>query len=215
MADPIEPPLAAKSGAGIYFDGVTSARRDVIVELAPGGLQVSGGDGRALTTWSYDEIEGLAAPDNILRLGRRGSAALERLEIRDPDFAAAIDARAEYVDRTGSLERRQRLSVIRWSVGATVSLLVVAWFGVPAIATRVTPLLPTGIELKLGDAVNMQVRAMLDTRKKGAAFDCGTAAPEIPGRAALDKLVRRLEAAAALPLALRTNVVRRTEANAL
>jgi predicted Zn-dependent protease len=75
--------------------------------------------------------------------------------------------------------------------------------------------LPAGIELKLGDAVNMQVRGMLDTRKKGAAFDCGTAAPEIPGRAALDKLLRRLETVAALPLPLRTNVVRRTEANAL
>ena len=37
------------SGAGIYFDGVTSARRDVVVELAPAGLQISSRDGRA--TW--------------------------------------------------------------------------------------------------------------------------------------------------------------------
>lgn len=215
MADTIEPPQAATSGPGIYFDGVTSARRDVVVELAPAGLQISGGDGRALTTWSYEEIEGVAAPDSILRLGRRGSAALERLEIRDPVFAAAIDARADNVDRSGSLGRRQRLSVIGWSLGATVSLLVVAWFGVPAIAARVAPLLPIGIEVKLGDAVNMQVRGMLDTGKKGAAFDCGAAVPEIPGRAALNKLLQRLETAAALPLPLRTNVVRRTEANAL
>ena len=56
---------------------------------------------------------------------------------------------------------------------------------------------------------------MLDIRKAGAAFDCGMAAAEMPGRAALDKLVRRLEAAAALPLPLRTNVVRRNEANAM
>ena len=103
MAGTIEPPQTAMSGAGIYFDGVTSTRRDVVVVLAPAGLQISGGDGRALTTWSYDEIEGLAAPDNTLRLGRRGNAALERLEIRDPAFAAAIDARADNVDRSGSL----------------------------------------------------------------------------------------------------------------
>jgi Zn-dependent protease with chaperone function len=203
------------SGAGIYFDGVTSARRDVIVELAPAALQISDRESGSRTEWPYDEIEGLAAPDNILRLGRRGSAALERLEIRDPAFAAEIDARAAHVDRTGITQGRQRMRVIGWSVGATASLLLVAWFGVPAIATRLTPLLPATLERKLGDAVNMQVRGMLDTRKGGAAFDCGTAASEIRGRAALDKLVRRLEAAAALPLSLRTDVVRRNEPNAL
>ena len=203
------------SGAGIYFDGLTSARSAVVVELAAAGLQISDRDGRARAKWPYDEIESLTAPDNILRLGRRGSATLERLEIRDPAFAAEIDARAAHVDRTGSLQRRQRMSVIGWSVGATASLLLVAWFGVPAIATRLTPLLPAAVERKLGDAVNMQVRGILDTRKGGAAFDCGTATSEMPGRAALDKLVRRLEAAAALPVPLRTNVVRRTEANAL
>jgi Zn-dependent protease with chaperone function len=203
------------SGAGIYFDGMTSARHDVTVALTRDGLQISAKDGGTQANWPYDQIEGLTAPDKILRLGRRGSAALERLEILDPALAAEIDARATYVDRSGLLQRRQRMSVIGWSVGATASLLVVAWFGVPAIAARLTPLLPATIELKLGDAVNMQVRGMLDTPKNGAGFDCGTAASERPGRTALDKMVRRLEAVAALPLPLRTTVVRRTEANAI
>ena len=79
------------------------------------------------------------------------------------------------------VQRRQRMRVIGWSMGATASLLLVAWFGVPAIAARLTPLLPVTFERMLGDAVNVQVRGMLDTRKAGAAFDCGTAAAEIPG----------------------------------
>jgi len=78
-------------GAGIYFDGRTSARHDATVTLAASGLQIAGRDGRLLAEWPYDEIEGLAAPDAVLRLGRRGSAPLERLEILDPQFAAAID----------------------------------------------------------------------------------------------------------------------------
>ena len=105
--------------------------------------------------------------------------------------------------------------MIAWSMGATASLLVVAWFGVPAIAARLTPLLPATIELKLGGAVNMQVRSMLDTPQEWRWLRCGVAASERPGRTALDKMVRRLEAVAALPLPLRTNVVRRTEANAI
>jgi Zn-dependent protease with chaperone function len=203
------------AGAGIYFDGRTSARHDARVTLGQPALQIAGHDGALLAEWPYDEIEGLAAPDNVLRLGRRGSATLERLEILDPAFAAAIDARADYVDRTGARQRRQRLSVIGWSVAATVSLVLVAWFGVPAIAGRLAPLLPAALDRKLGDAVDIELRGMLDRDHAGANFECGSADAEKPGRAALDKIVRRLAAAAALPSPLRPLVVRRADANAM
>jgi len=203
------------SGAGVYFDGLTSARHEVFVVLKANALQISSRDARSLSEWPYEELEELSAPDNLLRLGRRTSAVLERLEISDPAFAAEIDARAALVDRTGTLQRRQRLNVIAWSFGATASLLLVAWFGVPAIAERLAPLLPATIERKLGDAVDMQVRGMLDPRHSGVAFDCGKAPSEMPGRAALEKMVRRLESAAALSFTLRTDVVRRNEANAI
>ena len=203
------------SGAGIYFDGKTSARHDAAVTLEDGALRIVDRDGTLLAQWPYDEIEGMAAPDNVLRLGRRGSATLERLEILDPAFAAAIDARANYVDRTGTRQRRQRARVIGWSVAATVSLLLVAYFGVPAIAERLAPLVPAVLDRKLGDAVEVQLRSSLDTKKAGAAFECGSADSEKPGRAALEKLVHRLETAAGLPTRLSTYVVRRNEANAM
>jgi predicted Zn-dependent protease len=78
-----------------------------------------------------------------------------------------------------------------------------------------TPLVPGTVERRLGEAVNAQVRSMLDTRNAGAKFECGIADSEQPGRAALDKLVRRLENAAALSVPLRVSVVRRAEANAI
>ena len=203
------------SGAGVYFDGVTSARREVAVELGPDSLRISAKDGDLSVEWPYNEVEELDAPHGVLRLGRRGSASLERLEVRDAAFAAEIDERAVHVDRTGSSQQRQRIRVIGWTVAATASLLLVAWFGVPAIAARLTPLLPPSIERKLGDAVDAQVRGMLDTGKRDTALECGTAATEIPGRNALNKLMQRLEAAAALPVTLRTSVVRKDEANAI
>src|SRR5664279_3543185 len=104
------------SGPGVYFDGVTSARRAAVVLLGEQALQIASADGQLLDTWPYDEIEGLAAPDSVLRIGRRGNRALARLEIMDPDFAAAVDGRAIYVDRTGVAQRRQRSRVIGWSV---------------------------------------------------------------------------------------------------
>ena len=166
-------------------------------------MQIAAADGQPLAEWRYDDIVELAAPDNVLRLGRRGGALLERLEVFDAPFAALLDERAGYVDRTGALQRRERLKVVGWSLAATASLLAVAYFGMPAIAARLTPLVPAAIERKLGEAVDMQVRGQLDTHHAGAGFECGNAGGELPGRAALDKLVQRLESTAALatPLA--------------
>lgn len=203
------------TGAGIYFDGRTSARQDVIVGLDEKSLRIAASAGALLAEWPYDDIVGLSAPSAVLRLGRRGSATLERLEILDAQLGAEIDARAVYVDRAGLRQRRQRASVIGWSIAATASLVLVAWFGVPAIAERLAPLVPAAIERKLGGAVAMQIRRILDSKHTGAAFECGNAAGERPGRAALDKMVHRLEAAAILPMPLQIAVVRRDEANAI
>ena len=203
------------AGSAIFFDGMTSARHEAWVALAPQGLQIAGRDGLVLAEWPYDEVEGLPAPGKVLRLGRRGNAVLERLEIFDPAFAAEIDLRAKYVDRSGARQRRQRLSVIGWTVTATLSLLAVAYFGVPAIADRLAPLVPLTLERKLGDAVDVQIRGMLDRKQTGAAFECGHGAREKPGAAALDKMMKRLSEAAALRLPLRATVLRRPEANAI
>ena len=206
---------AMTSGPGVFFDGQTGARHAVRVTLAPAGLQVDDGAGRRIADWPYDQIDELNAPAHVLRLGRRNNPVLERLEILDPPFAHAIDLLAHHVDRTGAIQRRQRFSVIGWTVVATAALLAVATVGVPAIAERLAPAVPVAVERKLGDAVNVQVRSQLDTRNAGAAFECGTGASEKAGRAALDKIIKRLEGAAALRMPLRTTVVRRPEANAL
>jgi Zn-dependent protease with chaperone function len=203
-----------QSGTGIFFDGKTSARHEVTVTLGAASLVISDHAGNVLANWPYNELEPLTAPDKVLRVGRRGNDQLERLEIFDPDFAHAVDVQAIHIDRTGAIQRRQRGRVIGWTLAATVSLLLVAYFGIPALAERIAPLLPVAIERKLGDAVDMQMRAMLDAGKTGSAFECGKAEGEKAGRAALNKMIHRLEAVAGLPGPLRSTVVRKEEANA-
>jgi predicted Zn-dependent protease len=105
--------------------------------------------------------------------------------------------------------------VVFWSLAATTSLVVVAIFGVPAIATRLAPLVPYGIERLLGNAVDAQVRSMLDTDMSGGAFECGQSASESAGRAAFNQLMGKLEMATALPLPLSPAVVRKSDANAI
>ena len=66
---------------GIFFDGVTSARRAVLVELAADGVVIRDAEERdMLARWPYDELDHLAAPEGVLRLGcgRRAQARAPR-----------------------------------------------------------------------------------------------------------------------------------------
>jgi Zn-dependent protease with chaperone function len=202
------------SGRGIYFDGATAARHEATVELGASALRIHAADGTVLAEWPYDQIEPLSAPDGVLRIGRAGSPVLARLEVRDPQLAAAIDERSVPVDRSGRSDRRDRARVVGWSIAATVSLVLVAVLGVPEIANRLAPLVPYSVERKFGAAIDAQVRRSIDERHAGAAFECGNAEGEKAGRAAFDKLMAQIEAAAALPIPLNASVVRRDEANA-
>jgi Zn-dependent protease with chaperone function len=203
------------SGPAIFFDGVTSARRGVTVELGTNTLLVRAHDGRALAEWPFDEIEELSAPEGLLRVGRRGSAALARLEVTDPDLAAAIDERSVPIDRSGTSARRGRRKVIFWSIAATASLVLMAVFGVPELATRLAPYIPLGAERRLGAAVDAQIRAMLDDKKAGARFECGNTDAEKAARIAFEKLAGELILAADLSIPIRIAVLRKSDANAI
>jgi Zn-dependent protease with chaperone function len=203
------------SGPAIFFDGVTSARHQVQVELAPFVLKVCSAGGQILAEWPYGEIEAMSAPNGLLRIGRMRSAVLARLEVRDPQLAAAIDDLSVPIDRSGLTERRGRRKVVFWSVAATVSLVLVAVFGIPAVASRLTPLVPYALETKIGAAVDGQIRDMLGAKTSGDRFICGTGEPEQSGRAAFDKLFDRLQQGASLPIPLRIAVVRNADSNAI
>jgi Zn-dependent protease with chaperone function len=202
------------TGAGVYFDGVTSARHQVAVETASEALRILSADGTPIADWPYAELRAQSAPDDVLRLAR-GNTGLARLEVRDAALIAEIDRLADTLDRTGASERRLRRKVIGWTFAAAASLVLVAVFGMPLLADRIAPLIPLSVERRLGLAVESQVRAMLEGEKSDKPFECGSAAPEKAGLDALTQLVNRLETTAGLPIPLIASVVRRREANAI
>jgi Zn-dependent protease with chaperone function len=203
------------SGQATYFDGVTSARHDVTVTLGASALQIHAPDGHLVDDWPYAELESIPSPQGRLRIGRIDNPVLARLDVRDTKLAAAIDDLSMPIDRSGLTERRGRRKVVFWSLAATVSLLLVAIFGVPEIASRLTPLVPYAAEIRLGAAVDAQVRGMLDKSGTGPRFVCGSGETEQAGRTAFDKMFAKLEQAAGQPIPLRVMVVRSEDANAV
>jgi Zn-dependent protease with chaperone function len=204
-----------RAGKAHYFDGTSSARHEVTVHAVPEALRILGPDGALLARWPYGDLREQTGPKNMMRLRLAGGPELARLEIRDPELIALIDDYADSLDRTGGAERRLRKRVIVWTVAAAASLVLVAVYGLPALADRIAPLIPLPLEQRFGTLMDKQVRAMLDDRKSGDAFECGLAEAEKPGRAALDKLLGRMEAAAGLPIPLKTAVIRKPDANAI
>ena len=203
------------TGAGLYFDGTSSTRHAVTIEATPTALRIVDAGGSLIGEWPYAELRSQSAPDSVMRLRPAGGPELARLEIRDPALIADIDERADSLDRSGTVERRLRKRVVAWTVAATVSLVLVAVFGVPLLSDRIAPLIPLSVEHRLGATIDAQVRAMLDEGRSGKSFECGGTDVDKAGRAALDTLVGKLEAAAGLPIPLKASVVRRRESNAV
>jgi Zn-dependent protease with chaperone function len=203
-------------GRAVYYDGVSAARHDVTIELAPTALRIRDGDGAVLGEWAFDSLESLSAPDDMLRLGRAHDRVLARLEIRDPQLIGAIDRHSVLVDRTHRIERRLRGRIIFWSIAATASLVLVAIVGMPRLAAQIAPLVPYTLEHKFGTAIERQARTALGSgQSAGVSFECGGSEAEQPGRLAFAKLMQDIEIAAGLPLPLSAVIVRRAEANAI
>jgi Zn-dependent protease with chaperone function len=202
-------------GSGIFFDGRTNARQPVAVALGPDAVEISTPAAGLLASWRFAEIVASARREGILRIGQAHSKVPARLEIHDVAFASELMGRARASDRSGLTDRRTRTKVVLWSIAAVASLVGCAIWGVPYFADRVAPHLPLAVETRLGDAVDAQIRRVLDTGKDGKPFVCGITPESEASRAALARLVATLEGAAALPLPLRVTVVRRVEANAV
>ncbi|WP_271200036.1 M48 family metallopeptidase [Methylopila turkensis] len=197
---------------GVYFDGLTSRRHEVDLVLGD-MLALVGPDGRRLAIWPYADIRALASPPDLLRLTREGGPPLARLELRDAGLIDAVRRRSVRIAETQAEERGGARRVVLWSFAAVLSLALFAVFGVPALAERVTPLLPWSVDQRMGAAADAQIRLILPTR--GGSFGCGEGAEEAPGRAALDTLVRRLSDAAALPVPIEVTAVRSGIPNAI
>lgn len=169
----------------IFFDGVSSRRRQVALTLGD-ALEIAE-EGAAPVRWAYDDIRRADSPAGVLRLASISAPPLARLEIRDVALAAQVTARCTRLDEHQTT-RRGIAKIVSWSAAAAVSIVCVVLFGVPLAADRLAPLVPKPIERRIGDASEVQVKTIFGRR----------VCEDPAGRAAFTKLVNRLRDAAGL-----------------
>ena len=205
------------NGTGIFYDGLTSERHKVGVDITGGAIEMRAPDGALKARWRLDEVYPLATSNDVLRIGVASAKVAARLEIHDSELAAALLALLKRTDRSGLTDRRTRLKVVAYSLVAIATLVGGAIWGVPLLADRIAPHLPLAWEIRLGEAIDAQVQRTLNPSNGKKPFECATgdAAQALAARNAFKKLVASLEGAAELPLPLRALVVRSKEVNAI
>jgi Zn-dependent protease with chaperone function len=178
----------------VYFDGMSSRRRTVALAFAD-QLEINEDD-RPIAAWSYADIRRADSPSGRLRLTCLTVSALARLEIRDPSVAAELISRCTRLDEN-TPGRGGVAKIIGWSLAATVSIVAVVLFGVPLAADRLTPLLPQGLERRLGEVADGQVKVVFGNQV------CSNAA----GQRAFAKLVNALRETAGLDTSVQSAVL--------
>lgn len=196
MSELSEPIAAVEQPArsAIFFDGVTSRRREVSLALLDQLEIVEGGE--APVRWTYADVRRADSPPGLLRLSSLTAPPLARLEIRDTKLAAEIAARCARLDEHQT-SRRSVARIVGWSVAAAASLVAVVLFGMPLAADRLAPLVPEALQKRIGDAAEVQVKAI---------FGGGTC-NDPAGQAAFTKLVNRIRDVAGIDASVTSAVL--------
>jgi Zn-dependent protease with chaperone function len=182
---PVDTAVAKPGGPAIFYDGTSNRRRTVEVGFND-RLEISE-DGSAPVLWAYADVRRVDSPPGILRVSCLSAPTLARLEIRDPAVAAELVSRCTQIGEHGS-DGRGVAKIVGWSLAATVSIVLVVLFAIPFAADRLAPLVPPALERRVGDAADVQIRAIFGNKV------CDGAA----GQLAFSKLVNRLREQAGL-----------------
>jgi len=208
------------SAPGRFFDGIKASRYAVSVALKDAMIEMRGPDSELIARWPCAEIAQLSSPQGLMRLGLIAHqpddlGTLPRLEIRDPVLASAI-AMAAALDRRAAIGRRERRHTIGLCMAATACLVAAIVFVLPALADTLMQHFPTGIEQRLGRALEAGLRSDFERASHGdKSFECGQTNADPGDGSPLSRLAAPLAVAAQLPVPLTIAVVRRPEPRAL
>jgi Zn-dependent protease with chaperone function len=172
-------------GSAVYFDGMSSRRRNVTLAFER-AFEIRE-DGAAPVSWAYDDIRQVDSPAGMLRVSCLSAPPLARVEIRDEALAAELASRCTRLgeNRIGT---RAIAKIVGLSVAASVSIVMLVLFALPFAADHLAPLVPKAFERRVGEASEVQIKAVFGDRV------CNRAA----GQAAYAKLLKQLREAAGL-----------------
>lgn len=154
-----------KTGPGIFYDGQSARPHNVTVTITPANRVFLTDDaGKPVASWPCDDVRMADAPPGLLRM-RVQTDEQARLEVSDAMLAQTLMQSCTYLKHGDAIERSTTLKIVGWSIAACVSLVLVAVYGVPAIAERLVPFIPYAVDQQLGAGVRTSLVQQLSDGK--------------------------------------------------
>lgn len=183
-----------------YADGKSAVIHRVMLQLSDTHLEIVHSDG-ARQQWSLIHLRALrdqAYSDGLVVKDGHGTTA--RLFIDNPNIAKHLRQVAPDLDQRAPVTNWGRIT--GWAGGAVASVALIIFVLVPIMADQLATYLPPEGEAALGDATFEQIRTAL------GEFDAPVKLCEDPeGRAALEKMVARLNPDPDLPYPVKLAVL--------
>jgi predicted Zn-dependent protease len=199
MNDAVSP--ASGSFSESYYDGLSAKRLAASATVSGGSLLITLPDG-ATIRWPLAELRRLSSPEDILRLSHGDSPA--RIDLRDPATRREIEGRIGQRMTLAGDEKGSTGRIVFWSIAAAISLVLSVIYLVPLLADRLAPVVPPGLEIRLGDAVDPQIRRLFS----------GDSCDQPAGRAALDTLTARITTDLDLHVPIQVAILNNRQVNA-
>ena len=154
------------TGPAIFYDGRTPRGVAVSIRLDHLGLVMTDLSGTLVRNWAIATLRRIDGPRGSFRLcsTQDGDA---RLEATDPRMVSEMTISLRDLARPGSMSVRARWITAGLLVAAAISVAVTVVFGIPAVAARLAPLVPTDYEIALGQRTRPQIIEMLAHGKSG------------------------------------------------
>lgn len=174
-----------EQGDAVYFDGQSNRKRTVRVQLGAGLDLIE--NGAVTVAWPYADVRRVDSAPGVFRVMCLSGPPLARLEIQGEALQQALEARCPTIN-DGKPGQSQTLRIVGYSAAAIVSLAGLLIYGIPLLADRLASVIPQGVERRLGESVDRQVRFMFG----------GKTCTATAGSAALNRLVDQVQGAALL-----------------
>ncbi|MEM1047815.1 MAG: M48 family metallopeptidase [Pseudomonadota bacterium] len=175
-----------KQGDATFYDGHSAKPHKVRVDVQPEFVLIAGSDGDTIAVWPLADIRMIEAPAGLLRVRLEPDDGA-RLDVAEAMLAQTLMTSCPSLKNRGAIRRADQVKIVGWSIAACISLILLAVYGVPAIARGIVPAIPMAVDRQIGASVKSNIAAQLSRGK--------VCAPSAAADAAFETLLNRLRAA--------------------
>lgn len=162
---------------GRFSDGITAGRAAVELLLAPDALLIRAADGRSWR-WPLDQLR--RVPGEGEEVGLRLTSATQpdaRLTLDDAELLPRLRPLCPNFDALVDGARSDIFKLLGW-VGASLAMLVGAYFGLPVLAGALAPMIPQAWQHGIGVRAESDLAAALSLSRAGGRVCAAQAGTE-------------------------------------